>query len=133
MSGLGGETSALALVPAFTALLWPSTVVVSGCVLLTEHYTESNFNDWWQELAGDRRQIESVINHVHLWDIFPSDEQETEGALERLSEIMAETWRCALANRYPDRRFDVVVTSSPDEYGPTVSFTSVDSSKAGQT
>lgn len=93
---------------------------------MAEPYEEANFLEWWSKLSGDRRAIEGVINHVHLWAVFMGGEEDDGGELERLAEAVAECWAGVLKNRYPGRRFDVRVNSSPDDYGPTVSFSSVD-------
>ena len=113
----GGPTLAL----AFAALFWPTFVEVRGCVLLSDRYEDRNFEEWWQELAGDCRAIEAVANHLHLWDVFdPDDEHVPPEALNHLAEVLGRTWRCALAEQFPDRRFEVEVSDEPYDYGPTV-------------
>lgn len=121
---LVGHREAIELVPAFGALFWPAFVSVRGCVLLRDRYEENNFDQWWNELSGRRGDIERVLNHLHLWDLFESRDEISDQMLEELAEVLAKVWRCALAEQFPDRRFEVSVASGVDEYGPTLSFRS---------
>jgi hypothetical protein len=112
---------------AVAKILRPDLVEVRGCVLLRERFNESTFDDWWRQLDGAVPAIESVLNHVHLWDLFEVDAEDTlvEPALADLALAIASSWRCVLSDAYPDRHFHVEVTTAPDrDYGPTVSFAS---------
>lgn len=101
------------------SMLWPTFLIVQGCVLLPWEYNQQSFEGWWDELSGDRRKIESSLNHLHLWDVFDPDEISAEG-LSYLGEVLAKTWSAALADRFPDRDFETHFTQQEDEYGPTV-------------
>lgn len=108
------------------ATLWlcpPSLIEVHGCVLLEELYEPNNFEHWWDQLAGDTQRVESIINHIHLRDVF-NREQIPEEALSQFTLRLAELWRCALPAKVPGRRFDVQVELAPEHDGPTVSFSS---------
>lgn len=122
LSMRGGPTLAL----AFAELFWPRFVEIRGCVLLKERYEASNFETWWEKLSGHTHEIEAMINHIHLWDLFDLDEEAVpEAAMEELVEVIGLCWGCALRHTYPGRRFDVVVSTDESEYGPTVTFKSV--------
>lgn len=62
-----GLTPAAVMAELFT----PAFVEVRGCVLLRHRFSERNFLTWWDKLDGDVIQIESVLNHTHLWDLMP--------------------------------------------------------------
>lgn len=98
-------------------LFFPELVNVRGCVLLSSSYESSNFEDWWQQMAGDQAAVERVLNHLHLWDIFEPSNDSEEQALDVLAQRIARSWRCWATTTFPDRVFEVTVT---DEYGPTV-------------
>ena len=118
----GGATLAL----AFAELFCPRLIEVRGCILLEQHYEASRFEEWWANLDGDIRAIELVINHIHIWDLFDQDEEELpEVALLHLAQVLAMGWRVAVAQQYPDRRFEVTVTEAAEEYGPTIHAASV--------
>lgn len=109
------------------SLLRPRFRLERGCVLLDAHYEPSNLDLWWNELGGDRPRVEAVINHVHLWDLFApdADDPAAEPLLQSVAEEIAASWRCVLAESFPNRAFQVIVGSDQDEYGPTVTFHSM--------
>lgn len=127
----GGLTTALALAHLF----WPEFVEVRGCVLLSRSYEQEAFDRWWQELSGDRRRIERVLNHVHLYDVFTDDQElapaVTKLALAELGEILVACWTCALAAQFPGCKFRVELRSEEEEYGPTIYF-STEENPAGE-
>ncbi len=100
----------------------PTLIEVRGCVLLARKYDTENFDLWWIELGGDVPRIESVINHIHLWDEFP--DQDDDQALSDLLRVIERGWREVLAKTFPERTFDVVIGDDPEDYGPTVTFSS---------
>ena len=123
---LGSQPGGLTTALTFAHLFWPEFVEVQGCVLLSRAYEQKTFDLWWQELSGDKRRIERVINHVHLHDVFTGDQdlelEVTNLALKELGEILVECWTCALAAQFPDRKFYVELRSEEQEYGPTIYF-----------
>jgi hypothetical protein len=116
-----------AKVLAMARLLRPTFLEVRGCVLLPWAYEPNNFEQWWEELDGNRPKIEAVLSHQHLWDIFLiEDEDREEEWLNQLGEVISECWRETLRLRFPNREFDVVFSNTEDDYGPTVMFYSVE-------
>lgn len=115
LSHQGGATLAV----AFAALFSPSFIEFRGCILLAEHFSEDNFEHWWQRLDGRRGEVEAIVNHLHLWDLFDPEEV-PDLALVELAQVLAGCWRAALAAEFPNRAFAVTVTDTDDDYGPTV-------------
>jgi hypothetical protein len=114
---------------ALARLLHPTFVEVRGCVLFSWSYVQSNFEQWWKELDGNRPKIEAMLSHEHLWDTFHvEDEDGEEELLNQLGKIIADCWREALRRRFPNRDFDVVFSNTEDDYGPTVMFYSAETS-----
>lgn len=74
--------------------------------------------DSWLEKHGDPDLTSGVLSHVHTYDVIGSVEDEV--ALARLAQQVAQCWREALAEQFPERQFTVGVDGEPDEYGPTV-------------
>ena len=126
------QNVSLAKALAVMRLVWPEFIEIRGCVLLSSQYSASAFEQWWETLDGDQVRIEQVMNHVHLWDVFgptlvaDGTNPAEEAALEELGRLMCRTFIAALAEGFPGRQFDVMYSADPDEYGPTVSFWSVD-------
>lgn len=116
-----GPTGAVAAIDLF----WPRFVEVRGCVLRARAYSAERFEEWWSSLEGDTRRIEAVVSHLHLWDVFDDPGSVPPEALRRLADVLAHTWRAALAQQFPGRAFDVTVSDEQDgEHGPTLSVIS---------
>lgn len=93
---------------------------------MSERYEPANFCEWWRQLSGDVAAVESVVNHVHLYDVFDhSDNELPDEVLEDLARVVAKCWKCALGDAYPSRSFEVRLSFGSEDYGPTVSFSSV--------
>ena len=102
-------------------LMWPRFVEAGGCVLWSRAYDPDNLRAWQERLPDRPSDIERTLNQLKLWQIVPSDETPAdEAALAGLADVIARTWRAALAERFPGRPFDVEVLSTED--GPIVTF-----------
>lgn len=113
----------LALVVART--IRPAFVEVRGCVLLTSHYDPANFEQWWNATQGNHRQIEAVINHIHLSDDLSFEESEaSELSLVELGKLMQDSWQDALDKAFPSRQFEVSFTNNKNDHGPIITFCS---------
>ncbi len=123
-----GQTVSVARAVAVGNLIWPRFEEVRGCILLADRHAAVSVDQWWDQLDGDRSGIESVLNHLHLWDVFTTDDDVDDGeAFRELASIMQAGWRSALASAYPGRTFEVTCTglvADDSEYGPTVTFCS---------
>lgn len=110
----------------FSKLFWPDFVEVDGYVLLAEQFEEADVAQWRQQFGDDRKAVESMVNHVHLYDLFNNTGNTHKTALaDYLGRVLVICWRRALAEAFPDKRFTVEYATDPDDYGPTISFFSV--------
>jgi hypothetical protein len=100
-------------------LLWPCFVEARGCVLRQDAYSLQNLERWWNELDGDVACIESVVNHLHLWDVFPNYDASAAGVVSELADLLVHTWSAALATEFSDRG---IVVERDDHYGPGITF-----------
>ncbi len=109
---------------AFGKLFWPDFVEVEGCVLLEEQYDETSFRTWQREFEGDCARVEAMMNHVHVYDLFPEVPADHLDAqlFERLGRLLVQTWTHALKEAFPARAFNVTYSNEPQAYGPTVGF-----------
>lgn len=110
---------------AVVRLMWPRFNIHRGCVLAAD-FSSLNVDHWWDVFGGDTREIEGMVNHLHLWDLLnePDDPNEDdEKRLRSLGNDMVVTWDLALSDAFPSREFEVRLTEDADEdYGPTVTF-----------
>jgi len=79
-------------------------------------------------LDGNTQEIERVVNHLHIWDLFTPTGSAEEKALELLAQRVAQAWQTHAERQFPNRK--VTVT---DDYGPTiVMFSAQPANGAGQ-
>ncbi len=77
---------------------------------------------WHDELKGDNRALEALINHLHVYDLFSNDGENDLETYEYLGEVLVECWTCALKTKFPNLEFTVDYATEPEEYGPTITF-----------
>jgi hypothetical protein len=110
------------LAAAFAKMFWPDFIEVDGCVFLQRNYSPENFADWMERFEGDRREVESMINHVHIWDLFlnsPKDVEYPEHLYEFLASALMLGWKQALQDTFPDKHFIFTVRHG---YSVEISF-----------
>jgi hypothetical protein len=105
---------------SLSMLLWPEFVEYRGHVFLKFLFDEQGVEAWIAKLGDDRKAVESVVNHLHLWDVFAPGSEEERRAVSALCSDMAEMWRAAVSRYFPGRDFLVTLADEPDEYGPTL-------------
>jgi hypothetical protein len=102
---------------------YTSFVEVEGCILLRAHYQHNNFLEWKEKCDSDITQIESIMNHVHLYDVV--QDIEVKLSLKKYEVAAAEllwAWKHALESQFPDRSFNFEYETEPRAYGPTIWF-----------
>nr|RIY11503.1 hypothetical protein D3W47_06065 [Deinococcus sp. RM] len=105
---------------ALSAILWPRFIEFEEHVIRADRFDLENFRQW-QESTGHKRQaIESVLNHVHIYDLLPSNDEAPLEAYEYLAQVLLRTWKAALGEQHPTRQFQFHYATEPDDYGPTV-------------
>jgi hypothetical protein len=108
---------------ALASIFWPDLVEYRGCVVLAEHFDRVVFETWWRHFHGNIGEIEQMLNHTHVYDLFSGVSASTDPMLyEAVGRVMRSTWPCKLKAAYPDKEFDFYYGTEPTEYGPTLSF-----------
>lgn len=106
---------------AVAKILYPEFVEYRDGIFLKDFF-ESSAVDVWLDKLKNMRAVESVVNHVHLWDIFSPASAEDNRGLVDLLELMNTSWPALLLNTFPGREFEITATNDPEDYGPTLSF-----------
>ncbi|MDD0973158.1 hypothetical protein [Pseudomonas fontis] len=76
-----------------------------------------------EKFYGDVREVEKIMNHTHLCDVFSGCNDEVgDFVFEQLAEILSLSWQLVLKDKFPERKFSVEVLNSDQDYGPTVTF-----------
>lgn len=111
---------------AFARLYWPTFVEQAGCVLLEHRAAAEDVASALEQRDGNTRQVEWMLNHVHLWDELPTEQDEVEDAmLMDVGRTVVRCWHAALAEQFPGREFEISLVGPDDDYGPTIYLTSV--------
>ncbi|MFC0547270.1 hypothetical protein [Kutzneria chonburiensis] len=109
---------------AFLLFCWPKFTEYRGGVFLSFLFDKPAIDKWFAHVNDDVRAVESVVNHVHLWDVLPPKSEPEHELLGELAEQVGAMWRSALSEEFADRTFVVTVAEETTDYGPTVSFQS---------
>ena len=101
----------------YSRLFWPDFVEHDGLVFLADGFSDDGYRDWTRHSSGDRRAVETVMNHRHVFDHFShhggtaSEEQ-----VVYLGRVLKEIWQAKLARDFPGRRFVVSFPEDPVDY-----------------
>ena len=86
----------------YSQLFWPKFILYDGC-LLRDGFDEENYREWVAQMNGDKRSVESMMNHVHLASLLPSTEDSpTEEQLIYLGRTLKEMWQAKINLEFPD-------------------------------
>lgn len=104
--------------------LLPNFVEYEGGVFLEHKFSEKSFREWMREL-NDMAQVENLLNHQHIYDLFIGAEDVSEESFYSAAVMLSQTLSLALGRCFPEREFQVTLSNSDLDYGPVVSFFSV--------
>lgn len=95
-------------------LLWPEFTIQDGFVLRVNNIPHNwqLFMNQAQEARWSPEDIEYVINHIHLYDVFMNDPDRDQidiTVFSALADAIAEMWKCRLNSLFPDRQFMVII------------------------
>lgn len=111
------------LLISFIEILYPDVIEYMDCIILKNNFDEVNFNEWMEKLDNNKSQVESLLNHLHLYDLFSMDNDENELLNIEYSALMImKFWKFSLEERYPNKVFEFKFSTEPDDYGPTITF-----------
>lgn len=114
------ESSDPLVVLGFVELMWPSFVEYSGCLLISAEFDAKNADEWLRRLGNNIKEVERVMNHVHLWDVLdglPADS----AVHDVVGAILTQSWPAAAQAQFPACKLEAVYVNNDSEYGPTVS------------
>ena len=85
----------------FTDLFFPQLVMVRGCMLRSLAYNPEFFEQWWVHFDGDTEGVESMINHLHLWEVFALEDGKEYPELDSVALRVAQTWKLNAEQLFP--------------------------------
>jgi hypothetical protein len=94
---------------AYQELFWPDFVEHDGCVLMGfEAADETTYQQWLQQTGGNKRKVESVMNHRHIIDLLPEAvESPTQSLIVAFGQLLRDVWDAKLKRDFPARRLCV--------------------------
>jgi len=91
----------------YGTMFWPDFVLHDDCVFFHEPDPQT-YQDWMTHCKGDKTQVESVMNHHHVVDMFINSEiTPTKEMVLHLGRLLQDMWRCRLQRDFPQRRIRV--------------------------
>jgi hypothetical protein len=100
----------------YSNIFWPEFVEFDKYVLRAGFAVES-LRDFERQCGGDRRQIEGVMNHLHIADIqYHGCEDLTQERVIYLGRVLRDIHRAKLAWQFPSKSFEVHFDDSPLEH-----------------
>jgi hypothetical protein len=105
------------LIVAMAKFFYPDFIVYEECIFFQHHsFDVANFNEWKKVLKGDLTQVELVMNHVHIDDLFRNFEKLlSDQNLFYIGNVLFNTWKTALNVSFPERKIKVIAPQSLEE------------------
>jgi hypothetical protein len=104
------------LAVGYSSIFWPRFVEFERYVL-REGFSVESLRGFERQCGGDRRQIEAVMNHLHIADIHHHGcEDITRERVVYLGRVLSEIYRAKLAWQFPSKRFEVHFDDSQAEH-----------------
>lgn len=105
------------LAVGYTALFWPQFETV-GKYVLVAGTSEENVAEWETQPDVSERDLEAVLNHIHLADFHWNDEETlSPDKLLFLGQTLQEIYEAKLRWQFPERTFSVefIVPADPED------------------
>ena len=102
-------------------LLFPSFREVEEGLYWNERFDEKAFEQWKDRLGNNTMDLEKVVNHLHIYDLFDgSPDDISEEVFVQAGQILRKSWQLWLDSQFPDRKILVELSVDEGEYGPTL-------------
>ena len=93
---------------AFSKLYFPDFTECEDCILLSFIFNLENFKDWFEELNGNRKEIEKMCNLYEIKDFFHINGDDNSNESRKIfADILSTTWSINLKILYPLRCFKI--------------------------
>lgn len=102
----------------FSFIFWPDFIEHNDCVFIKNHFSISNFDNWTKTACvNNYAQIESVMNHIHILDLFSREEIRniiTIDQVKFLGKKICEMYSVKLKSDFPERQFTFTFNCDKD-------------------
>ena len=94
------------LAVGYSTVFWPTFVLFEDYIL-REGFDVDNLRVWEQQSKGNKLDVESMLNHVHIADIHQEHRDISEDKILFLGRVLKEIWEAKLRWQFPDRPCEV--------------------------
>jgi len=102
-------------------IIKPEFIEHKNLIFFKNRFSVDNFNEWMKHTNGDILSVQSVINEIHIYDIFPSEGTEVDDAVfAKIGLFLRDCWDNELKKLYPDKNIIVEYSNTESDYGPTL-------------
>ena len=94
----------------YTLIFWPDFFEHDGCVFLKSHFSLDSYNQWKKvDYIENYAQIEYVINHIHILDLFTDEKHSgiSYVQVKYLGTVLRDIYETKLKALFPDKKFAV--------------------------
>jgi hypothetical protein len=101
---------------AHCKLLCPDLVAYRGGIFLADRFSEANVDEWMDMPGLGTRDVERLVNHLHLVeDVLPRTQSEELACIRVLADMIAFSWPVWAYRTYGWRiDVEIVETDAPD-------------------
>ena len=99
----------------YTQLFWPEFVLHRGYIL-RKGFTEENLDGFIGDGSSTRTQVEAVMNHIHIVNLFGVWDPAATPSIEQilyLGRTLREMWEVKLKRDFPDEHLTVSFNEEP--------------------
>ena len=94
------------LAVGYSTVFWPTFVRFEDYIL-REGFTVDNVRAWEKQSKGNKRDVEPLLNHIHIADIHQNRNDLSEDKVMLLGRVLKEIWEAKLKSQFPDRPCEV--------------------------
>jgi hypothetical protein len=89
-------------------------VTYDGCIF-REAPDPRKYVEWMKVCHNDKTKVESIMNHLHIADLFPNSKfKPTKEVIRYLGMVLKEMWSCKLATDFPALRAKIQLSGKDD-------------------
>lgn len=107
----------------FTKLFWADFLNHEGGIFLADGFTVENYEKWKEELDGDIKSIEKIINLRYVADLLPDADDISRNNLIYFGQTLADIWESKLTKTFPEKLFLVECDFDKDDLESEITVT----------
>lgn len=107
-----GCVGSFELAIGYSLIFWPSFVRIGQYVVIAG-VDKSAIKSWEDARKYNRREIEAVLNHVHIADLHGNDSPLSEAQARFIGRTLKSIYEVKLASEFRDTPFEVMFNDEP--------------------